>query len=331
MTPASWCGFSTFPTAGPILHVRLPKRRQSFVRASNRDALTTRLTAAAARTGTAGSRVPSLSEIIFPSFLRGHAYLSNKREEEADRTGERQGTRILDGERGKVAETLHHGELKMMIGGKRAGSVDGRAGERISTEKKKEKEREGERGGGRKRRRERERERSSARKGVLNKKATRKGAGARGRGPRATLKRDVASGREGRRWGHDDSAGRKKSRAARELSRSRCVEPHPSRPLPSPSRISSLSFSALCLDPFPAEGYPAGCSLAPTGTHRRAYLFFIIGIDRRLLFYNNRGSAVATLSFCNARGTNHASEEEEEGARKKPDRRGSDRGGGISR
>ena len=32
--------------------------------------------------------------------------------------------------REKVAEALHHGELKMMIGGKRAASVDGGAGGR---------------------------------------------------------------------------------------------------------------------------------------------------------------------------------------------------------
>lgn len=59
-----------------------------------------------------------------------------------------------------MAETLHHGELKMMIGGKRAGSVDG-----------------GEQRTG---------------KGVLNKKATRR---ERGRCTRAMLKKDVAIGR----------------------------------------------------------------------------------------------------------------------------------------
>lgn len=104
----------------------------------------------------------------------------------------------------------------MMIGGKRAGSVDGRERENGEV--------------------------SSARKGILNKKATRR----ENRGAGGAL--HAGNAEEGRRkrarrgGGHDDSAGRKKSRAARELSRSRCVEPHPSRPLPSSLREYQASL-----------------------------------------------------------------------------------------
>lgn len=54
--------------------------------------------------------------------------------------------------------------------------------------------------------------------------------------------------------------------------------------------------------------------LAPTGTHRRAYPFFIIGIDHRLLFYNNRrAAAVAPLAAAlRFRRTPFAMPEEEE-------------------
>lgn len=110
------------------------------------------------------------------------------------------------------------------------------------------------------------------------------------------LKEDIATWGEGVGEGGRNDRW-KKSRAARELSRSRCVEPHPSRPLP-PSRISPLSVSrSLPRGPRPALVSSAALLVALTGTHRRVYPFFIIGIDHRLLFYNNRrAAAVALLS-----------------------------------
>lgn len=124
------------------------------------------------------------------------------------------------------------------------------------------------------------------------------------------LKEDIATRRRGGKGGENDRW--KKSRAARELSRSQCVEPHPSRPLP-PSRISPLSVSRSL--PRDLSRIAGRAPRSYEGTHRRAYPFFIIGIGHRLLFYNNRCAAAvaplsraSTISFCNAGGTHHAPE-----------------------
>lgn len=124
-----------------------------------------------------------------------------------------------------------------------------------------------------------ERREGTARKGVLNKKATRerdrvarRGGGREGTAGNAEGE-DIATRRR-RRKGEDGGKNDrwKKSRAARELSRSRCVEPHPSRPLP-PSRISPLSPVSRSL--FPADPVPLpyrrprSFSLLPGQTHRR--------------------------------------------------------------
>lgn len=69
-------------------------------------------------------------------------------------------------------------------------------------------------------------------------------------------------------------------------------------PAASFANIASLG----CPDPFPAGLVPLSYRRPRSfsllrGTHRRAYPFFIIGIDHRLLFYNNhRAAAVAPLS-----------------------------------
>lgn len=87
---------------------------------------------------------------------------------------------------------------------------------------------------------------------------------------------DIQPNRRGR-----ETTWEEKESGARELSRSQCVEPHPSRPLP--SRIS------LFFRPFPPRPVSAASlSVPPFNVVRSAYLFFIIGIKHRLLFYNNR-------------------------------------------
>lgn len=110
----------TFPhVPDPTLRSFAEEEEAAVVRASNRDALTTRRLS-----GTDRNRQRSFLTLgnNIPEFFTVGPRISQIKEKQRRGNGPRRGEK-----KKKVAEALHHGELKMMIGGKRAANVDGGA------------------------------------------------------------------------------------------------------------------------------------------------------------------------------------------------------------